>query len=369
MGERPESFRIGLELGYLHQALGDFAAARSEYKSIIRESPKSDYTRAARLNLANIDAESGYVDRARAEYESLLAEDPQDQTTRFSSALLHLRRGEIKQAEADLDVILRPGSVVDKRHEIVATRAVARLLLRRTTEAAADAAEAQRLKPCPPYERLWQRTLLAAGRYDELQLDRPEEIRLLPVGGASLAADLRAAVGGLSRLTKGKPSSTCRASLNQAVIQAALGDYPASFKASDQALAISSASPQVHLIRARIHHHAGQRQRTLEEIKQGQECLPDEPGLGSPALLMIQGCKPAQHTLFSLGFSVVVNWRGTVIIKSAGEPRLDRASGRPPDRSGSGRRSDSPSESVAYPLAPRLHPHAQGGGPGHPQKG
>jgi hypothetical protein len=35
---------------------------------------------------------------------------------------------------------------------------------------------------------------------------------------------------------------------------------------------------------------------------------------------MIQGCKPAQHTLFSLGFSVVVNWRGTVIIKSAGEP-------------------------------------------------
>src|SRR6516165_11766861 len=42
--------------------------------------------------------------------------------------------------------------------------------------------------------------------------------------------------------------------------------------------------------------------------------------LGSPALLMIQSCKPAQHTLFSLGFSVVVNWRGTVIIKSAGEP-------------------------------------------------
>ena len=32
MGERPESFRVGLELGYLHQALGDFAAARSEYQ-------------------------------------------------------------------------------------------------------------------------------------------------------------------------------------------------------------------------------------------------------------------------------------------------------------------------------------------------
>jgi hypothetical protein len=46
----------------------------------------------------------------------------------------------------------------------------------------------------------------------------------------------------------------------------------------------------------------------------------DRSILGSPALLMIQGCKPAQHTLFSLGFSVVVNWRGTVIIKSAGEP-------------------------------------------------
>jgi hypothetical protein len=44
------------------------------------------------------------------------------------------------------------------------------------------------------------------------------------------------------------------------------------------------------------------------------------PILGSPALLMIQGRKPAQHTLFSLGFSVVVTWRGTVIINSAGEP-------------------------------------------------
>src|SRR5262245_51371313 len=41
---------------------------------------------------------------------------------------------------------------------------------------------------------------------------------------------------------------------------------------------------------------------------------------GSPALLMIQGRKPAQQTSFSLEFSVVVTWRGTVIIKSAGEP-------------------------------------------------
>jgi hypothetical protein len=43
---------------------------------------------------------------------------------------------------------------------------------------------------------------------------------------------------------------------------------------------------------------------------------------GSPALLMIHGWNFAQHTPFSRGFSVVVAWRGTFIIKSAGEPEI-----------------------------------------------
>ena len=41
---------------------------------------------------------------------------------------------------------------------------------------------------------------------------------------------------------------------------------------------------------------------------------------------MIQGRKPSQHTSFSPGFSVVVTRRGTVIIKSAGEPVIGRDS-------------------------------------------
>ena len=192
------------------------------------------------------------MDRARAEYESLLTENPQDQITRFSRALLYLRRGEIKQAEADLDVILRSGPLVTKRHEILATRAVARLLLRRTTEATADAAEAQRLRPCPSYQRLWQRALLAAGRYGELQLDRPEEISLLPVGGAWLTNDLRVAAKELPLLARGPRPQASRALLNLAVVLAALGDRQAAVRVADQVLALTSLSPRAYLICARV---------------------------------------------------------------------------------------------------------------------
>jgi tetratricopeptide (TPR) repeat protein len=193
--------------------------------------------------------------------------------------LLYLRRGETNQAEADLDVILESGPLVAKRHEIMATRAIARLLQRRTTEATADAAEAQRLKPCPSYQRLWQRALLAAGRYGELQLDRPEEISLLPVGGAWLARDLRAAAKKLPLLARGPRPQATRALLNQAVVLAALGDLQAAARVADRVLELASLSPRAHLICARVFHHVGDRSRALREINLGQAIQPDEPGL------------------------------------------------------------------------------------------
>jgi tetratricopeptide (TPR) repeat protein len=121
--------------------------------------------------------------------------------------------------------------------------------------------------------------LLAAGRFDELQLDRPEEIALMPVGGAWLAADLRAAVKAFSSSAKGTDAQASRALLNEAVILAALGDRLGAVKASERVLAFASLSPRVHLICARVFHHTGDQSSTLREIKNGQALQPDEPGL------------------------------------------------------------------------------------------
>ena len=84
--DQPESLQIGLELGYLHQALGNFAEAGAEYDEILRRGPGTEFARAARLNLANIAAESGMEGKATAEYEALLRDHPDDRSTRFSRA-------------------------------------------------------------------------------------------------------------------------------------------------------------------------------------------------------------------------------------------------------------------------------------------
>jgi transposase len=42
--------------------------------------------------------------------------------------------------------------------------------------------------------------------------------------------------------------------------------------------------------------------------------------MGSSALLMMQGCQPAQRFSFPRGFLVIQNRRRATIIKSAGEP-------------------------------------------------
>ena len=76
MGNRAESLQVALEIGVLHWSLGHFAQAASEYRGIIAADPTSVYACAARLNLANIDAESGREARARATYEALLKTPP-----------------------------------------------------------------------------------------------------------------------------------------------------------------------------------------------------------------------------------------------------------------------------------------------------
>jgi tetratricopeptide (TPR) repeat protein len=279
--DRKEGAQARLELGFIHQQLGDFARARAEYERLIQDGTSPDITSAARLNRAYIDAESGAVQEALEEYDRLVDEDPADASARFSRALLELRLGRARASETDLTKLLTPkdGREAEKRDEFLAARALARLELGRMDEAAEDASLAQKLAPSPAHERLRQRALLAAGRYDLLQMDSPDEIGLLPLGGRQLERTLQAAAAALDRIPVPSQEDRFRAFLTRAVILAALGKRTEALAVADRAAKASPYSPRVHLIRARILLFFHDVDRALADIERGLALQLDEPGL------------------------------------------------------------------------------------------
>ncbi len=277
--ERPEAAQVHLELGYLYQELGAFTMVRREYARILDSAAKPDFIGAALLNLAYLDAESGDVSAAFRRYDRILSRDPRDTAARHSRALLELQLGQAEKAEADLSILLDSGSKLENREEILAARALAYLVLGHTDRAISDAGLAQALRPCPSYQRLHQRAVLAAGRFDLLQLDRPDEISQLPLGGRRLESDLRAAALGLKRIAEAQKAQTYRASLCLAVILAALGEPAQALRAADRALAISASSPRAYLIRGRIRRFQRDYQGARADVTRGLSIQFDEPGL------------------------------------------------------------------------------------------
>ena len=276
---RPEARQVQLELGYVYQELGDFALARKQYDEVIDKDPLSAVARAARLNQANMDAESGLIDRARDEYDALISCDPNDTSARFSRALLELRLGQAERSEKDLTALLEMSPKIRNMDEVLAARALARLMLGRALDAFADASEAVRQQPYPAHERLRQRTLLAARRFDLLQLDRPDEVARLPLGGPRLRLDLQAAASGLERLAQSRKDETFRASLAEAVILAALGEQKAAVAVATRAVNVSPYSPRAFLIRARVRSHGGDARGAWEDVARGLKVQSNEPGL------------------------------------------------------------------------------------------
>jgi serine/threonine protein kinase/tetratricopeptide (TPR) repeat protein len=279
MARQPEEPAVHLELGFVYQQLGDFARARSEYDLVVSADPTDDIGRAARLNCANIDVESGAIDRARREYDALIRLEPKDAAVWESRARLALWMGQAGLAEGDLSVLLEKGYELKDRSEILAARAQARILLGRSSDAMTDAAEALRKHPCPAHERLWQRTLLAAHRFEELQLDRPEAIAAFPLGGRRLAHDLRTAASDLARLGAGTGPAAFRALNNLSVVLAALGDTSAALETSSQALCLAPFSADACLIRARLHAYAGDCAGAWSAVERGLAIKSDHPGL------------------------------------------------------------------------------------------
>ncbi len=276
----PEERRVLIERGVLYQTMGDFVRARKDYDAVAKQDARDDHGRTARLNTANLDAESGELARALREYDALLAEDIRDTSARQSRAILELRMGRPLLADRDLSVLLKMTSVKDKKRvEFLAGRAQARLMMGRADDAVADASEARRIHPYPAHDRLEQRALLAARRYDRLAIDRPDDVALLPLQGAGLAADLRAAAAELGRTAAGHDAAAFRAGLTRACILAALGDTRTALAAADRSASSSRYGTLAPVIRARVLIAAGRHREAAADIERGLSIQPGDPGL------------------------------------------------------------------------------------------
>jgi tetratricopeptide (TPR) repeat protein len=266
-----------LVLGLVKQMRGDDAGARAAYETVIAAGPGSPYAAAGRLNRANLDIAAGAVSRAWAEYDALLKEDSRDVPARLNRALFGLRLGREAQSEADLTVLLQQAP--ERADELLANRALARLALGRLEGAEADAAVAFRRKPSPSHERLWTRTLLALGRVDALfGLARPDDLTILPRGGPSLQADLRAADAKLEEMVKGKQEGMwlARSHRTRAVILSALDD-PRGELAASRAVALAPESADAYLVRAWVRRRSGNRRAAVADVETALDLAPGDP--------------------------------------------------------------------------------------------
>ncbi len=279
LSDRPEAARVHLEMGYLYHEVGDFESARLEYSRLIQLDGSGPFGPAARLNLANMDAESGEIERARQAYDDLLSENFGDTSVRMSRALLELRLGQAERAFIDLSTLLDQKAKPKAAADALAARALALMLLGRPKEAIDDAARAQEFRLTPALERLRQRAILAARCLDLVQLDQPDELVLLPLGGRRLKADFHAAAYGLDQLAPSRPDETFRASLTLAVILAAQGQTATAIAAATRAIDVSPYAPRGYLIRARVRAFAGDDDGARADIAKGLSIQFNEPGL------------------------------------------------------------------------------------------
>jgi serine/threonine protein kinase/predicted Zn-dependent protease len=263
--------RIRLTLGVTQQALGDGVAARESYREVLANANGDvPLTRAARLNLARLDADAGAWRAALATYNDLLKSDPDDLAARQGRALIRIRTGDVDGADSDLSELLKNDP---PRAAWLALRAEVRLAMGRGKEAERDAARALELRPGPAHQRLWNRVLLAVGRDLDPRLDGPEDLARLPYDGPPLERDLQQAA---ARLAAMGDSGDLRALLNRAVILAALGDHDAAEAQAGRAVTRWPGSARPLLVRARLRRTAGRLREALADVERGLRIEPDD---------------------------------------------------------------------------------------------
>ncbi len=289
LARSPSLVDARLELGLVHQALGDKPAARACFDAVIKAPNAGPLRRAAMLNLAMTDFEMGNEAAARSLVDQMIAADPEDQSARLGRAQISLRQGRLSEAESDLDAALirHPDEA-----EILALRTLVSLGQGRPAEALASAEKASRIAPSLQLDRLVIRSRLATRSESVPPLEDPAEVRLLPAGGPSLVSDLLAASERLAGETSPASVST------RAVILATLGRAQAAEQEASRALMLAPKSPRARLIRARIRAERGDPRLALDDVVCGLELEPDDPrflqlrgqirlALGDPALALV----------------------------------------------------------------------------------
>jgi serine/threonine protein kinase/tetratricopeptide (TPR) repeat protein len=253
---------VGLERGLIDQSLGAWSSARREYEGVIARGPRTTLGRAARLNRAQLDADSGAIERAWSEYGALLREEPSDITARLGRALLALRCGRAREADQDLsDLIERRPSDPG----LLAHRARARLALGHWQDAVADADAACRLAPSPSRERLRTQSLIVGDRLEDLGfLDDPDELAKLTIPRGVL---LRV-VERFGRAAQGSGVRGLEASRTRAVILSVLGD-PGAVAEAGRAIELAPLSAGAYLVRARVYRRLGAIASARADIERG----------------------------------------------------------------------------------------------------
>jgi eukaryotic-like serine/threonine-protein kinase len=285
-----DSDLLALELGRIAQRLGDFPLALQHYEAVIATNAAGDLTRYARLNRARVAVELGPSGRARAwtDYERLLVEDSSDTAARLGHALVALRIGRPEVAEADLTYLL-----IQPQHEKadsapradwLAARALARLALGRTIDAARDADEAVRLAPSPGRLRARLRLAIAAGHESELAALDPDDVDRLPAGGRLLEADLHA-VAAKMRIAaeEAKRGTVSPVGLSTRMIRAAvlsaLGNHTEALAEADRAVALGPLSAEARLLRARARRRAADPACAMADVESGLALAPGDTRL------------------------------------------------------------------------------------------
>jgi serine/threonine protein kinase/Tfp pilus assembly protein PilF len=318
----PDAF---LELGIVKEALGDPQGAREAYERVIKADRNGLLARAGRLNRARLDFAAGAIKKALREYDDLLAEDRNDHGARLSRALVAVRSGQFAQAESDLTILL--SQLPERSDEILARRALARLAAGRLEGSEADAAGSFRRRPMPSRERLWVRTLLALERVDDLcWLERPEDLAVLPAGGRSIRADLRAAARLLASSRGGGSSGSpsVRAARTRAVILSALGD-PTALAVAEDAVVRAPESVEALLVRAHVRRRSGQRRAALLDVESGLALAPGDTRLLELRGLLKTETGRAESGLIDLDRAITLGARGSIrMARAAAEMALKR---------------------------------------------